>query len=104
MLHRVGTAAAWGLIPPPGPTYTWLPAEILEEKFGSQFDAFLGTPWFTHVMRWIGCDIGRGSIILGHLPSELQLLHSGRDLVVEQGAVVSTHYVRSGRYYYKTVR
>lgn len=93
----------WSM-PPPGRTCAWLPTEILEEKFESQLDAFKGTPWFAHAMRWIGCDIGRDSIILGHLPSELRLLHSGRNLVVEQGAVVSTHYVRSGRYYYKTVR
>ena len=67
-------------------------------------DAYKGTPWFTLAMRHCGWDLGPGSIILGNLCQEISLLHSGRDLVFEEGGGVSTHYIQSGRIFFVPVQ
>lgn len=77
---------------------------MLADKYAAQFDAYKGTAWYTLALRWAGCDIGCGSIILGNPSQEMPLLHCGRDIVVEQGGGFSTHYIDKGRFHFKTVR
>ncbi|KAI3432787.1 hypothetical protein D9Q98_010372 [Chlorella vulgaris] len=76
---------------------------LIEGKIQTLFDAFKGTPTFNVAMSASGWGVAPESIIFGSLSQEMSLFHGGKGLVIEPGAVMSTHYIQSGRLFYVPV-
>jgi carbonic anhydrase/acetyltransferase-like protein (isoleucine patch superfamily)/acyl carrier protein len=76
---------------------------LAELRMQNMSESFKGTYIFNWLMRLAGWKVGKGSVIFGSMPQELTLLNPGNYSVLETGAVISTHYVQSGRVYYNNV-
>jgi hypothetical protein len=76
---------------------------LAELRMQSMSESFKGSYIFNWLVSLAGWRVGKGSILFGSMPQELTLLDPGQHSVLETGAVISTHYVQSGRVFYKHV-